>query len=87
MAGGCYHRTENDLFGCYKLKKIRKYLSSNYSFPFFYKNGKKILFKTSDENSGSKMDAGVQTESEVNIAAMNGNYSVFKAKKIPAWLY
>ena len=33
------------------------------------------------------MDAGVQTESEVNIAAMNGNYSVFKAKKIPAWLY
>ena len=29
------------------------------------------------------MDAGVQTESEVNIAAMNGNYSVFKAKKFP----
>ena len=33
------------------------------------------------------MDAGVQTESEVNIAAMNGNYSVFKAKHIPVRLY
>ena len=38
----------------------------------------KLLFQTPDENSGSKTDAGVQTESEMNIAAMNGNYSVLK---------
>ena len=75
------------LFGCYRLKKFENICLQIIFFHFFYKNGKKILFKTSDENSGSKMDAGVQTESEVNIAAMNGNYSVFKAKHIPVRLY
>ena len=30
------------------------------------------FYQKLDENSAPKMDAGVQTESEINIAAMNG---------------